>query len=204
MDNKKAQEYIFCNYTAFTRKTCFQLIFVSAALCCLLAFVLRNKIYLFLSISMACMIVGWAVYLLFSKKRELPEYKFFSEGIILAYMSLQFLYAGYVVLCNEEKPIIFLLLMLVLIGCSFGFLQVAKRRMQKGVKKYSKVWDFITVPVVILGYFCAKAFSPRLEYEFAIKIAIGIVFFCSLIMGCCCTTKFLKVTLIRKLHITKP
>ena len=204
MDKKKVQEYVFCNYTAFTRKTCFQLIFVSVVLCCLLGFIFKNKVYLFLSIILSCIIIGWAVYLMFSKKRELPEYKFLSEGIILTYMSFQFLYMGYAVLYNEEKPIIFLLLLLVLIGCSFGFLQVAKKRVQKGIKEFSKTWEFITVPVIISGYFGAKTFFLHLEYEIAIKIGIVLAIFCSLMIGCCCATKFYKAILIRKYNITKP
>ena len=205
MDNNKLiQDYIFCNYVEMTRKTCFQLILVSSALCLFSVFAFNNKVYLFLSISSTCVIIVWAVLLMFSKKREMPEYKFLSDGISLAYMSFQLLYFGYVLLFNEEKPIICLFLFLTLIGISFFYLQITKRTMQKRTKPYSKVWDFLTIPAVILGYFGAKALFPRLEYEIVIKIGIVVAFFCSLLMGCCCSTKFLKAILIRKYHVTRP
>lgn len=203
MDNIVIQQYIFLNYVALNKKKCFAYAYCVAFLGAIFSFCFKNRVYKIFSISLSCLVIIWIMFLLFSERRNLPKYKFINDGIILAYMSLQFLYLGYALLCKEGKPMIFLFLFLTLVGISLVYLEISKRRMQNRVKQYSKMWDFITVPVVILGYFCAKAFFPHLEYEIAIKILIGIAFFCSLIMGCCCTTKFLKVTLIRKLHITK-
>ncbi len=198
------QDYVFCNYIEMSLQTCFLLMLVSSALCFFSVVAFNNKIFHVLSISSSVVMIVWATCLLFNKNWKKPEKKFFSEGLFLAYMSFHFLYFGYALLFNEEKPIIFLFLLITLICVCFFYQQIEMRTMQKRTKSYCKMWELITVPVVIMGYFGAKALFPQLEYEITIITGIALSFLCSLIMGCSCATKFNKAALIRKYHITKP
>lgn len=202
--NTNIQDYVFGNYVEMSRKTCFLLMLVSSALCFFSVVAFNNKIFHVLSISSSVVIIVWATCLLFNKNWKKPEKKFFSDGLFLAYMSFHFLYFGYALLLNEEKTFIFFFLFFTLISISSFFLQIAKRKTQERASTYSKFWDYITIPVVIMGYFGAKALFPQLEYEITIRIGIALCFFCSLIMGCSCTTKFYKAVLIRKYNMLKP
>ncbi len=134
-------------------------------LCCIFTFPFKSKVYRLFSCCAATLIIAWHVYLLISQKRTLHKSALLCNGFISIYMSLLFLYSGYALICNEEKPGIFLLLFLVWACFDFIGFYIIKKRRQQETHKNAQVLNTVFLPAAALGYFGAKILFPHIEHK---------------------------------------
>lgn len=204
MNNTAVREFLFSNYVELSRKKCLGYAICIAGLCFIFLFCFSNRLYKFFSVGLSVIVIIWTAFLMFSKKRNLPEYKFANDGVILAYLSFQFLYLAYALLYHEKKPSVFLLLLLLWGGCSLASLHIIKRKMQKGTKKYSEIWNYLNPLIAILGLIGAKMSLPKIEYTTLKGIGIVLSLLLPFPLGCICAANIYKAILSHKYHITTP